>query len=122
MIAYYRDQWQPERGFHRWKRGGLPALPVYLKYEQRIQGLMVLLSVGLRVSTLVEFVVRRELEQREEKIAGLYEGNPRRATAQPTTERLFRAFKGIVLYRAQVGDRTDYQLMLLTDLQTRILA
>ena len=109
-INYYRDEWQPERGFHRWKRGGLPALPIYLKYESRIRGLMILLAVGLRVLTLVEFVVRRELDQRQTKVAGLYEGNPKRATDRPTTERLFRAFKGIALYRSQTDGQVSYQL------------
>ena len=120
-VAYYRDQWQPERGFHRLKRGGLPVLPVYLKYERRIRGLMVVLSVGLRVLTLVEFVVRRELEQRQEKLPGLYEGNRTRATDRPTTERLFCAFQGIVLYRLQSEDQVSYQLTPLADLQKRIL-
>jgi transposase len=119
-IDYYRDQWQPERGFHRWKRGGLPALPVYLKYEARIRGLMVLLSIGLRVLTLVEFVVRRELADSQEKLPGLYEGNRKRATDQPTTERLLRAFEGIVLYRVP-GEQISYQLTPLTDLHIRIL-
>jgi transposase len=120
-INYYRDEWQPERGFHRWKRGGLPALPIYLKYESRIRGLMALLSVGLRVLTLVEFVVRRELGQHQTKIAGLYEGSPKRATDRPTTERLFRAFKGIVLYSSRTNGQVSYQLSSLSDLQEQIL-
>jgi transposase len=120
-IDYYRDQWQPERGFHRWKRGELPALPVYLKYEARIRGLMVLLSIGLRVLTLVEFVVRRELGDSQEKLAGLYEGNRRRATDRPTTERLLRAFEGVVLYCGQTGEQVSYQLTPLTDLHKHIL-
>jgi transposase len=120
-IDYYRDQWQPERGFHRWKRGELPALPVYLKYEVRIRGLMVLLSIGLRVLTLVEFVVRRELADSQEKLPGLYEGNRRRATDRPTTERLLRAFEGIVLYCVPTGEQVSYQLTPLADLHMRIL-
>ena len=120
-IDYYCDQWQPERGFHRWKRGELPALPLYLKYEARIRGLMVLLSIGLRVLTLVEFVVRRELGQRHEKLAGLYEGNRQRATDRPTTERLLRAFAGIVLYCCRTGEQVSYQLTPLTDLHQHIL-
>ncbi len=28
-VFSYREQWQPERGFHRFKRGRLPALPIY---------------------------------------------------------------------------------------------
>jgi len=120
-IDYYRDEWQPERGFHRWKRGGLPALPIYLKYEKRIRGLMVLLALGLRVLTLVEFVVRRELSNRSEKLPGLYEGNRKRATDRPTTERLLRAFEGTMLYRSQLDGEVSYQVTPLTDLQLRIL-
>lgn len=28
-VMYYRDEWLLERGFHRFKRGSLPALPIY---------------------------------------------------------------------------------------------
>jgi hypothetical protein len=28
-VFYYRQQWQPERGFHLFKRGRLPALAIY---------------------------------------------------------------------------------------------
>jgi transposase len=120
-IRYYREQWQPERGFHRWKRGELSALPIYLKHEGRIRGLMTVLSLGLRVLSLVEFVVRRELHQRQEKLPGLYEGNPKRATDRPTTERLFRAFEGVTLYRSEVSEQVTYQLSPLNGLQRRIL-
>ncbi len=120
-VSYYREQWQPERGFHRWKGGELSALPLYLKHEARIRGLMTVLGVGLRVLTLLEFVTRRELGRRQESLAGLYEGNPKRATDRPTTERLLRAFEGIVLYRWQEGSQVSYQLSPLTALQRRIL-
>ena len=30
-VHSYREQWQPERGFHRFKRGRLPALPLYFR-------------------------------------------------------------------------------------------
>jgi transposase len=57
-IAYYREQWQVERGFHRFKRGQLPALPIYFQNQDRIVGLMFLLTLALRVFTWIEFVVR----------------------------------------------------------------
>jgi hypothetical protein len=75
----------------------------------------------LRVLTLVEFVVRRELDHHQEKLAGLYEGNRKRTTDRPTTERLLRAFDSIVLYCWQTGEQVSYQLTPLTDLHTRIL-
>ena len=82
-VLYYRDQWQVEHGFHRFKRGQLPALPIYLANEDRIIGLMFLLTIALRCFTLIEFQVRRELQTHQDEIAGLYAGNPKRKTQRP---------------------------------------
>lgn len=41
---YYRDEYLVERGFHRFKKGSIPALPVFLQIPERIMGLMLLLT------------------------------------------------------------------------------
>ena len=92
-VFSYREQWQPERGFHRFKRGRLPALPIYFLDDQKIRGLMFLLTIALQVFTLMEFVVRRQLAAQQQSLAGLYDGNPKRATKRPTAERLLAAFR-----------------------------
>jgi len=97
-VFAYREQWQPERGFHRFKRGSLPALPVYFQDEQKIRGLMFLLTIALQVFNLMEYVVRRQLAAQKQSLAGLYEGNPKRTTQRPTAERLLAAFREITLY------------------------
>jgi transposase len=97
-IVYYREQWLVERGFHRFKRGQLPALPIYFQNQDRIVGLMFLLTLALRVFTLVEFVVRLALETSGKKLAGLYDGNPKRATERPSAEQLLNAFDNLTLY------------------------
>jgi transposase len=97
-ISYYRDQWIVERGFHRFKRGQLPALPIYFQNQDRIVGLMFLLTLALRVFTLIEFVVRLALQTSQQKLAGLYAGNPRRATERPSAEQLLKAFDNLNLY------------------------
>ena len=97
-IVYYRDQWVLERGFHRFKRGQLPALPIYFQNQDRIVGLMFLLTLALRVFTLIEFVVRQALGKSEQKLAGLYDGNPRRTTERPSAEQLLKAFDNLTLY------------------------
>jgi transposase len=56
------------------------------------------LTIALRVFTLREFVVRRQLHQSQSSLAGLYEGNPKRATNRPTAEKMLRAFNNITLY------------------------
>ena len=118
-VVYYRDQWQLEHGFHRFKQGQLPALPIYLTNEDRIIGLMFLLTIALRCFTLIEFQVRRELQTQQVEIAGLYAGNPKRQTQRPTTEQLLTAFRGITLYHHR--DDTS-EITPLNDLQRHILA
>jgi transposase len=97
-IVYYRDQWVVERGFHRFKRGHLPALPIYFQNQDRIAGLMFLLTLALRVFTLIEFVVREAISASKQKLAGLYDGNPKRATERPSAEQLLKAFDNLTLY------------------------
>ncbi len=79
-ILYYRDQWLLERGFHHFKHGQLPALPIYFQNQDRIVGLMFLLTLALRVLMLIEFVVPRVLQTAQQSLAGLYERNPKRET------------------------------------------
>ncbi|WP_292748323.1 hypothetical protein [Nostoc sp. NMS4] len=80
-----------------------------------------LLSIGLRVLTLLEFQVRRHLEKNQEKIAGLYVGNPQRETARPTAELLLAAFKEITLLLIEVKNGVYAHLTALSPLQQRIL-
>lgn len=53
-VRYYREEWLVERGFHRFKQGSLPTLPLYLRLPERIRGLMLLLTVALQAITLIE--------------------------------------------------------------------
>ena len=118
-VFAYREQWQTERGFHRFKRGHLPALPIYFQDEQKIRALMFLLTIALRVFTLMEFVVRRQLAREQKSLAGLYEGNPKRTTARPTVEKLLVAFREITFYFHRDGSR---EVTPLNSLQRKILA
>ena len=118
-VAYYRDQWTLERGYSRFKRGALSALPICLQRDERIIGLMFLLTAALRLFTLMEFVVRRQLDQNKTELAGLYAGNPKRATRRPSTESLLAAFEGITRCRLPSGD--DY-ITPLSPLQAQILS
>ena len=118
-VVYYRDQWTTEHGFHRFKRGQLPALPIYFQNQDRIVGLMFLLTIALRVFTLMEFVVRGNLQTLNSKLSGLYEGNPRRPTERPSTEQMLRTFRHITLYHLPNGTA---EITPLNSLQQRILA
>ena len=95
---------------------------MYLRSDERVKGLIRLLTIGLRVLTLLEFVVRQRLAQAHTALTGLYTDSPKHATTRPTAERLLEAFKGITLTIIHLGDQVHRHVTPLSDLQQRILA
>jgi hypothetical protein len=79
------------------------------------------LTIGLRILTLMEGVVRQRLAESAAQLAGLYAGNPKRTTARPTAESLLRAFKGIALSFVTIAGQTYRHLTPLSDVQHSIL-
>jgi transposase len=122
-TIYYRDEWLVENGFHRFKGGSLPTLPLFLHLPERIIGLMLLLLVALQALTLLEFVARRNLADLQEEVAGLVPGNPKRKTDRPTAERLLAVFTNLHLV-VETGETEvkGYLNESLTPLQQQILA
>lgn len=120
-VLAYREEYLVERGFGRLKGKPLTLTPMYLQDDERATGLIRLLSVGLRVLTLLEFVARRRLSETDDKLPGLYAGNPTRATDRPTTEAMLGAFKDIFLSFVTLGEQTYRHLTPLSELQQKIL-
>jgi len=121
-IAYYRDEWQVEHGFHRFKGGSLPALPLAIRLPERIRGLMLLLFVALQALTLIEFVSRRTLAQEQTPLAGLFPGNPKRQTSRPTAEQLLAVFEYLhLIVEPHETPRRCYLNEPLSKLQVRVL-
>ncbi|BDA70062.1 unknown protein [Calothrix sp. PCC 7716] len=120
-VCCYRDEYLTERGFGRLKGFPLSLTPIYLQREDHITGLIRLLSIGLRVLTLLEFQVRSSLKENKEKLEGLYTGNPKRETARPTAELILAAFKEITLILIDAKNEVYAHLTNLSTLQQRIL-
>lgn len=121
-ITYYRDQWLVERGYHRFKGGSLPALPLWVRLPERIRGLMLLLLIALQALTLLEYVAQRELAARGEMLAGLVTGNPKMKTARPSAERLLARFDNLHLVVTFNETHIEGEIVeTLTSLQQRIL-
>jgi transposase len=122
MVLAYRDEYIIERGFGRLKGRPLSLRPMYLQRDDHATGLIRLLSLGLRVLTLVEFGVRRRLGAQGAQLGGLYAGNPKRKTARPTAERLLEVFQELTLTLIGKGDYFQRHLTPLSKLQQRILS
>jgi transposase len=121
-VLAYRNEYLVERGFARLKGRTLSLTPMFLRDDRRVTGLIRLLSIGLRVLTLLEFVVRRTLAQNQEQLAGLYAGNPKRTTATPRAETLLEAFKNLYLNRVTIGEQFLLHITPLSSLQSKILS
>src|SRR5712691_9890215 len=120
-VLAYRSAYQVERSLGRLKGRPLSLTPMYVQRDDHATGLLRLLSIALRVLTLLACVGRRQLAAEGAKLAGLYAGNPRRETARPTAERLLEAFQAITLTIIEGPQQTDRHLSPLSPLQQRIL-
>jgi transposase len=120
-VLAYRSEYQVERSLGRLKGRPLSLTPMYVQRDDHATGLIRLLSIALRVLTLLEFVGRRQLATAGAKLAGLYAGNPKRDTARPTAERLLEAFEDITLTIIKGPQQTQRHVTALTPLQQRIL-
>lgn len=120
-VLTYRDEWLIERGFHRLKGAPLSLHPLYVKRDDQVVGLIHLLTIAIRLLTLIEFVVRRALNREQAELVGLHTENPKKATATPTTERLLQAFSNVTLTIIQFPDHVVRHVTPLTSLQVRIL-
>ena len=87
-VGTIRDEYIIERGFGRLKGNERSLTPIDDQRDDHATFFIRLLTIGLRVLTLLEFVVQRQLFESESEIAGLYAGNPKRCTKQPTAEAL----------------------------------
>jgi transposase len=120
-VLAYRSEYQVERSFGRLKGRPLSLTPMYVQRDDHATGLIRLLSIALRVLTLLEFVGRRQLATEGAKLAGLYAGNPKRETDRPTAERVLEAFQDITLTIIKGPQQTDRHMMALSPLQQRVL-
>src|SRR6266851_8138575 len=60
-VLCYRNEYRVERIFHRLK-SRVHIAPLFVKLNDQIEGLTYLLTLGVRVLTVMEFVLRRSLQ------------------------------------------------------------
>jgi len=120
-VAAYRGEYLIEQGFGRLKGRSLSLTPLLLHFEHRIIGLICLLTIGLRVLVLIQFIVRRNLQKEGATLKGIYPGQPGRQTTSPTTEMMLRSFRGLTLSRITIDGKPHDYLTPLNEVQKRIL-
>jgi transposase len=122
VVWAYRGQYRIEDDWSRLKGRSLGLTPLYLQDEGRIAGLVYLLSVALRVLSLVEWVAREGLRKEEAVLRGLYAGQPGRQTSRPSTELLLAVFATVRVSVVEVSGQVHVLLSGVTELQRRLLS
>jgi transposase len=120
-LRLYRQAPRIERHFHLFKDAPIGLEPIYVRRDAQITGLCRLLSFCVRLLTLMEIAVRRNLKGRQEKLAGLYEGNSKQETDQPTAIRLLKAFRYVNRVHLVVEGQGVCYLTPLNPLQQQII-
>jgi transposase len=121
VVWGYRGQNRLEDNWSRLKGQPLGLTPLYLQQEGRILGLVLLLSLALRLLTLLEWGVRKKLADNQETLKGLYPGQPGRQAKRPSAELLLHAFKGISLALVEAAGQLAAHITPLTTLQQKLL-
>jgi transposase len=121
-VLCYRHEYRVERIFHRLK-SRVHIAPLFVKLNEQIEGLTYLLTLGVRVLTVTEFVLRRSLETEQASLPGLHPENKHKRTDKPTAERILQAFAGISLtiIKNAAGEDILRRLTPLSELQADIL-
>ena len=121
-VLGYRNEYRVERIFHRLK-SRVHIAPLFVKLNDQIEGLTYLLTLGVRVLTVMEFVLRRSLQNDHAKLPSLHPENKTKMTDTPTAERLLKAFANVSLTIIQnaAGEDILRRLTPLSGLQKDIL-
>ena len=118
----YRNAYRVERIFNRLK-SRVHIAPLFVKLNEQIEGLTYLLTLGVRVLTVTEFVLRQSLATAQASLPGLHPENKHKRTDKPTAERILKAFSAISLtiIKNAAGEDILRRLTPLSGLQEEIL-
>jgi len=121
-MLSYRNEYRVERIFQRLK-SRVQIAPLFVKLNEQIEGLTYLLTLGVRVLTVTEFVLRRSLEQAQDGLPGLHPENKQKVTDKPTAERILQAFADVSLtiIKQAAGEEILRRLTPLSGVQEAIL-
>ena len=121
-MLCYRNEYRIERIFNRLK-SRVHIAPLFVTRDDQIEGLTYLLTLGVRVLTVMEFVLRHSLHTAQATLPGLHPENRQKMTDTPTAERILKAFPDVSLtiIKNAAGEEIMRRLTPLSALQQDIL-
>jgi transposase len=122
-VLSYRSGWCLERDFHLLKDNPLGIRPLFVKSDAQIVGLVRLMTLALRMLSLVEMQGRRGVAATGEKVKGYYSGQPGRQTDRPSGQRILETVtrQRVTLFGTTTRTGTEWQLAPLPEIVKQIL-
>jgi transposase len=122
-VLSYRSGWCLERDFHLLKDDPLGIRPLYVKSDVQIGGLVRLLTLALRLLSLVEMQGRNGMAATGEKAQGYYSGQPGRMTDRPSGQRILETVtrQRLTLFGTKMRAVTVWRLPELPQIVKQIL-
>jgi transposase len=110
-VENYRKEYQIERRIRNLKEEVCALLPIYLQKDDRIIGLVNLLTLLLQIVSIAEYRIALSLKEEEiielQKLEGLYPGQPKMKTAKPSIRKILEGLSSIILIAIVV----DYKVV-----------
>ena len=86
MLQYYKGQNAVEKGFRFLKDKSFRVAEVYLKKEERIEALSMIMALSLLIYSIAEWMIRQKLKETSETVLNQL-GKP---TQRPTLKWIFQ--------------------------------
>jgi len=78
--------------------------PIHIQKDERIDGLVKLLTIPLRILVLIDKTIQDCIAKRGKKLSGLFRYNLKKEVSRPKAERIIEFFEGIYASFCYVGE------------------
>lgn len=117
LLPEYKGQSKTESGFRFIKGHAFEVSSVFLKKPERIEALMMIMTLCLLVYSLAQHALRQALKAADETIPNQL----KKPTQRPTLAWICRLFHGVQVLHIQLADHVQRLVINLTDTTKRII-
>ena len=117
ILPTYKDQSKTESGFKFIKGHAFEVTSVFLKKPERIEALMMIMTLCLMVYSFAQYFLRDALEKSNETVPNQL----KKPTQKPSMSWVFRMFHGVHLLNIKFEKYTQMLIINLTKVTTKII-
>ncbi len=117
ILSYYKGQQEVERGFRFLKDKSFRVAEVYLKKEERIEALAMIMVLTLMIYSIAEWLIRKRMRETGETVPNQL----KKPTQKPTFKWIAFLFMGVAEVTVWINGETHLKIANLNDNLVRII-